>query len=285
VITLPHLGKYAQHSPSAQYLYRLLQYYFSLFLHTIYEIRGGGFNMFFDNTFPVFINMDISGNVVSAGSGGGLYMHNMNTGPVLDHVSVAGNRAAQDGGGVYLSMANVAILFQSSSIAHNVAETGSGGGGSMTLGEKMYAVCADVCGVCWRVSVSGNSCHIPTNYIAQLISTGNGEGILSNGNAVIFRDTAIVDNAAGKGGGLYIGESNYVSIDSCLLSKNTALLEGGGGISVYQRSQVSITDTLLESNRAVSCGGGVESVVSNSIVMNGRYSALINDKFLFFVLL
>ena len=104
------------------------------------------------------------------------------------------------------------------------------------------------------------------------ISAGNGEGLLNSGNELIFRDTKIAGNRASEGGGLYIGDSNFVVVDACVFSGNTALLQGGGGICVYQRSGLKIINTSFEFNRAVSCGGGVESVLSNALLMNGKYT-------------
>ena len=63
-----------------------------------------------------------------------------------------------------------------------------------------------------------------------------------------------IGNTAGMGGAIDISSSN-MTIDSCVLAENTALLQAGGAVLV-KTSQITIEGCLFTANRAHNGGGG-----------------------------
>jgi len=65
-----------------------------------------------------------------------------------------------------------------------------------------------------------------------------------------------------RGGGIYVRNSNFVSIISNLIKNNTAA--GGGGILVNS-STIFISDNIIKNNSAIGAGGGIYNLYESNI--------------------
>jgi len=102
-----------------------------------------------------------------------------------------------------------------------------------------------------------------------------GAGISSHRSGPAITDCSISDNTGERhGGGIYVYESDTVTIANCTISGNTAYVYGGG-IHLY-RSSPTITSCSISGNTALAYGGGVASeygapmIQSTTISQNSR---------------
>jgi predicted outer membrane repeat protein len=137
------------------------------------------------------------------------------------------------GGGIYCLSSDLKI--QNCLITENTAKDGAGGG--------IYSDSS---------SLEINNCVINNNtsFYGGGLSIGSKSPL-----STIIRNTIIEDNSAVRGvvdknpngGGISIGGDNFLSMNNCIIRRNTAIW--GGGISSYS-SWFKIENTVFEANNA-----------------------------------
>ncbi len=158
-------------------------------------------------------------NNVAAGDGGAVQAAGSNSDIVVDASTISGNSAGDEGGGIVLygQKDGVTTMIASSTIAANSAE-GSDAGGIALMGTSGSAPGPTVIE---NSTISGNS------------AVGRGGGIYTYNNADnerTIRNSTVVDNTAGSGGGVYefasdnggVGStSDDVTVSSTIFADNS----------------------------------------------------------------
>ena len=93
-----------------------------------------------------------------------------------------------------------------------------------------------------------------TNAPAGACDTSVGGGLVVSNAAVTIRNCTFEQNQAGLGGGLYIGMSTEVVVESCTFVGNVSQTVGGAGLALCG-SGAEITGSRFEGNQAKALGG------------------------------
>ncbi len=162
--------------------------------------------------------------------GGGVYMN----GGILTNCIIAGNIGNRFGGGVY--MANSAILSDCRVAGNSVTSTIAAWGGgvfadvgcsvinsecisnsTLTLGAGIYCKASSIVSNCL---LAGNK---------STLTGGNGGGIYVGETNVLIVDSVISNNTSGGlAGGLGVGAGGFPTILNCTVTCNSARYAGGG---------------------------------------------------------
>jgi predicted outer membrane repeat protein len=211
----------------------------------------------------VLTNDQVLLNVASGtGSGGGVYSKGM---VVVESTTVEGNSAPGNGGGVFAAKT---LTVSGSTISDNVAGLSGGGlyeaGPASTVQLGLTSVLHNRAsdgnggGVWARSDINANGLNTVSNNVAF----GNGGGLYSDaGNVTVFDSTDSGNTATGKGGGAFADFNAF--LDAATVNNNVA--NGGGGgvwaddgfVSVMSSSTVSGNTAGAGSAGAGANGGGV----------------------------
>lgn len=236
---------------------------------SIFEVTPGG-NLTLDNV--VLANgygQFISGAVENSGT------------LTVRNCAVYGNTSSTNGGAISNS-GNLTIedsTFYGNSITGEYAgATGSGGAvyssGTLTITRSEFKDNSVNRGVSTSnifhggaIAVdSGGTLTITDSMIRRNSSDYNGGGIslgaLAAVNAASITNITISENAAGSGGGIYVGIANSpVTIDHCHLEHNSAI--SGGALATFTGSTTNLRHSTITDNTATSNGSAVYCVVCN----------------------
>jgi hypothetical protein len=192
----------------------------------------------------------------SSSYGGGLWISD---GVTVANCVIADCVADESGGGVVIDMGR--CVLRDCQITGNQAMRY--GGGVFTVG--------------WMGSVQIIGCTVTDNHLPPQLSTAGGAGIACDGAMnLTIEDSLIAGNeSAGRyGGGILAEDTDYLSVNRCVISTNRAAT--GGGISLQYTTNVRLRHCAIGGNVAtagtagVSCelGGGIRfehcSIVTNS---------------------
>ncbi len=190
--------------------------------------HGGGINC--NDASPIIIDSIITGN--SSPFGGGIRFYRSSA--TLINCIIADNSANYNGGGISCGESSPTIT--DCIIIGNLAIKQNGGG--------------IVCAGCSSPTFSG--CIISGNLADKL-----GGGIYCNDSAPLFSGCTISGNSASGGGGLHCQQpGSTIKLTNCLISGNSALIDGGG-IQCWDPSPI-ITNCTIAGNSAGKRAGGLE---------------------------
>jgi len=200
-------------------------------------------------------NVDMVDNHAATGGGA---VFNLNT-ITLNQVEIFSNTAASAGGGVY-GINNSVITITESTIAHNLSEGGSsGGGGVHNFGISLLIEDSAIY-------------HNQANYF------GGGLYIFLSGQAVLNRVT-LFGNQGNDAAGLYIGQG-MVTATNVTISNNTASNNYGGIYLTGAATSLFLQNsTIAQNNRTNTVGTGFNGIATgnnataflvNSILANNQ---------------
>ena len=175
--------------------------------------------------------------------GGGGAVFNMNT-LTLNQVQVFSNTAATGGGGVY-GINNSVITITESTIAHNLSEGGSsGGGGVHNFGISLLIEDSDI-------------------YDNQANYFGGGLYIFLSGSAILNRVT-LSDNQGVSGAGFYVGQG-AITATNVTVSGNTASNNYGGIYLTGASTSLNLQNgTIANNTRTNTSGTGINGIVASN---------------------
>ncbi|MCR4908899.1 MAG: hypothetical protein K5985_08705 [Lachnospiraceae bacterium] len=234
--------------------------------------NGGGVHVGNYGTF----NMS-GGNIYSNRSdtnhyGGGVHVNNgsftMTGGNIFKNEVGTGN-----GGGVYFSsnLSDITFTMTGGSISGNTADYG--GGVWIVSGEKSATF-----NMSGNAVISGNKANNYYSGGVYLCSYGKPVNFNMNGNAVIYGNNANTD-----GGGVYVGENCFFTMNGGYISENSAN-KCGGGIYVYDGGTFTMNGGSIAENSAKETGGGIfisdgklnmsgSALVANNKAGNKKFAA------------
>ncbi len=201
---------------------------------------------------PVTLNnLTITGNS-SARSGGGLAFGIGNPGAlmgtlILNGGTISGNTSNLNGGGIYSRAANLTIYH--TTISGNNARLHGGG---LAVPQSGPTLQVTVFGATFHQNAAGFQ---PEGHVGD--GNGGAMSILSAFANVSLFDTAITENTARNGAGIYRQPQNSVglmSLTNSLVSGNIATISGGG---IFSRiADVSLLNSSIIGNSATTGRGG-----------------------------
>lgn len=215
------------------------------------------------DSYPTIQNSILTGNLVnsvSTAGGGGIYATGVTSGTIqLINLTISNNASKYGGSALYLDNASASItgttVFNS-----NSSSQGSGyavyakGGGSLTINASGTV----------SSSMSSNSGYGSS----AVYFNGNGTGSVSISNITIDGNTY---STLGSGGGIYITNTGAIStIDTVVVSNNTAKDAGGGIYLTNSSQQMNINNVTVNGNSTSGGSGGGGGIAAAS------YSGQIN---------
>ncbi|MBQ8680797.1 MAG: right-handed parallel beta-helix repeat-containing protein [Treponema sp.] len=229
-----------------------------------YTVSGGGTLMISD--------CEISSNTATANSGGGIYADIGGDGTVItSNLTLKNNHAdSGSGGGIYVTDSLNSFRMENGSISNNSAKNGGGVAVNTKSGATPLLYGVEIKDN--TASENGGGIQVTTGkYLSILdcIVSGNtaasyGGGIYAPGKLTVTGST-ITSNNANKGGGIYsVSSTAHLSINSGIITTNTASSDGGG---IYSGGNLTITGGTISSNTAGLNGGGVFN--SGTFIMTG----------------
>jgi predicted outer membrane repeat protein len=275
--------------------------------------NGGGIYAAGPGATVVLTHCTVAGNFATGdGSGGGIYVNGSvmllggttvrdNSAPnhgggayaagsfAATNSALTGNRA-RDGGGLYEAGAGATVVLGNSTVVHNLASGGNGGGiwapsdvsvrgvgvasvSYNTAFGKGGGIYADAGNVTLNGAlVEGNNAtqdgggvwadlNVSLNGFSEAglnLALGRGGGVFSDDGVVRLNSGYVVGNTAGDGGGVWSGADVVVAIGT--VAGNTANGNGGG---IYANGSVSLNGIIVEDNIAIQTyplngnGGGI----------------------------
>ncbi len=213
--------------------------------------EGGGINV--DSASPTITNCTITGNMADIGVGGGIYISYGS--PGINNCTIEGNTAADDGGGIYV--VNGSPDINHCTISENLADNGGG----------IYISTFVLAGDGPRIS----QCTFFDN---EALLKGGGiyhDVEVTYGTTFIWSCRFIENNARWMGGGIYCNQSD-VNIYNCLFNSNHADDGAGygycGGIYLYNSDDVTIHNcTLVNNDSGLGSTGGIYLYQSDAVTI------------------
>ena len=221
----------------------------------------------------------ITDNQATYTHGGGLYISGDSTVDLSD-VDIVGNTANDEGGGISVRGGAVATL-----------SGGSIDGNSASYGGGVYADGADTMVSVNDMTVDGNTvgraggggyvsdsaslsfadCFITENQGGHSVSGAvvSGAGAMCSAGTLTLERTTVDGNATDEEGGGVAAGNCALSLDTVILSDNTADASGGG-LYAYNNTEVSLQDSEVLNNAADGSGGGVLLTGGASLVASGN---------------
>lgn len=216
-------------------------------------VIGGG--VFVESGNPIFSYCSIEDNI-AADNGGGVYVENGS--PEFSNCAVTANTAALNGGGVYV--VDGTPFFVEGDVDNGHAVDGGGvyvlGPGSPTFQNCDIALneASDDAG---GVQVAGGGASFLNTHIFGNTSAQDGGGVVVSGGISFFQGGRIADNTCTRfGAGVNI-TGGGASFDGCVISANINTLQAGGGVWILLIASATFTDCLITGNTAPLNGGGV----------------------------
>ncbi|PPK87950.1 putative secreted protein (Por secretion system target) [Neolewinella xylanilytica] len=218
--------------------------------------------------------------------GGGLYNNGNGTIILKDNARVMNNKAtgtSGSGGGI-LNNTGATLLVTNSQVSGNEAnragggiEDASGSGSPFTITDSKVNqnVVFDAPGNGGGIHIGGDgSLTVDGGTVNENTAGAEGGGIWNNtgtltvkGNASIFGNVALGDEADQGGGGLYNNGGGTIVVSEnvqILENKATGLAGSGGGILNNTGATLNIYDSRIAGNEANRAGGGIEDASGSS---------------------
>ena len=210
---------------------------------------------------PVTSHASIRGFTITGGSkgkGAGIRLKE-NANPTIVSCIISNNNATEDGGGVWCE--NASPEFRNCTFVDNQAEDDGGGVFCKDGGTPRFSSCYFTVnlakdnggGLCFKDSSTGtvSSCTIAGN-----TAYDHGGGIYCKQASPSIESCLVSDNTAIDGGGIGCN-SSQVSVVGCQIIDNWAHVDGGGFRA--KDSQPILRSTIIARNRAFGHGGGVQA--------------------------
>ncbi len=236
-----------------------------------YKIERHGGAVFCDaNSAPDFNNCTFIGNEPDPNNDNEYTVNNHKNGPgVADNPYIGFGGAVAYEGGAAPKFTNC-IFNGNTANAGGAAfnESGAGQFSGCNFSSNSALVGGGICMV-------NSTDIIATSQISQnqaTIDSGAGGGIYVLGGNVAFTDSAISDNTAASGGGVFIDSGITTLFRNCLITGNSANSDGGG-ISTTWESSPTIANCTIADN-SVSGAGGYGGGVN---VAYGSFAQIINS--------
>ena len=174
----------------------------------------------------------ITGNRAAKGNGGGLRADKGTA--VLSGGEIRENSASNNGGGVYISQA-ASLTFTGTTVQKNSAEHAGAG---------MYADSA-------ALNLTGGT-------IAENDAVGDGGGLRADNCTITFDGVTIRANTTqGNGGGVCAGKQSKITMQSGLITENTAVGAAGGMVAQGVGTTMVMSGGSITKNTAETTGGGL----------------------------
>lgn len=214
---------------------------------------------------PTLINLLITGNEVTIGSGGGMY--NFESSPSLDKVTINANHA-NSGGGMYSDTCTGTLSVSNSTFSGNQAHYQGGGmqneGCTVTLsnvifsGNDAFDSSGDGGGMANFYSSNVTLSHVT---FTENTAVDCGGAMYNNNSTINVSTSAFTDNGAEQGGGVY-NDSGTMSMSRSTLTGNDVTYDGGG--MYVTGNTLTLSDVDFVSNTSLDSGGGFMGINSAS---------------------
>lgn len=174
----------------------------------------------------------ITGNRAAKGNGGGLRADKGTA--VLSGGEIRENSASNNGGGVYISQ-GASLTFTGTTVQKNSAEHAGAG---------MYADSA-------ALNLTGGT-------IAENDAVGDGGGLRADNCTIALDGVTICANTTqGNGGGVCAGKQSKITMQSGLITENTAVGAAGGMVAQGVGTTMVMSGGSITKNTAETTGGGL----------------------------
>ena len=174
----------------------------------------------------------VTGNRAAKGNGGGLRADKGTA--VLSGGEIRENSASNNGGGVYISQGAV-LTFTGTTVQKNSAEHAGAG---------MYADSA-------ALNLTGGT-------IAENDAVGDGGGLRADNCTIALDGVTIRANTTqGNGGGICAGKQSKITMQSGLITENTAVGAAGGMVAQGVGTTMVMSGGSITKNTAETTGGGL----------------------------
>ena len=174
----------------------------------------------------------ITGNRAAKGNGGGLRADKGTA--FLSGGEIRENSASNNGGGVYISQ-GATLTFAGAAVEKNTAEHAGAG---------MYADSA-------TLNLTGGA-------IAENDAIGDGGGLRADNCTITFDGVTIRANTTqGNGGGVCAGKQSKITMQSGLITENTAVGAAGGMVAQGVGTTMVMNGGTITKNTAETTGGGL----------------------------
>jgi CSLREA domain-containing protein len=215
-------------------------------------------------------DLSINGGHPASGNGGGVLNEESLW---VSRVSIEYNRTQGNGGGVASNPANATQSFRaylSSSISHNDAHSGLGGGTYLASGELLFnhvemAANEAVNGA--ALYLAGETADIAWTSMHVNKATGDGGGIFLAGGGMTLADSSLYYNSLeGNGGNIYVADSaDASSIERCYIGEAQAPYGAGAGI--YNAGELTLSSSTVTLNTGSFAAGIYNAPTASSGVM------------------
>lgn len=241
-----------------------------------FTIKGGNASVRSNNCirkYKVPCHITVNNSWIYTGYGGGIYLSNSS--PKLKNLIISDNNAVDAGAGITIDVSN--SFLNNITITNNklIGNNAIGGSGVYTL--KSSPLLQDV-------SITNNNIET-TNVKAKGAGVYNLDSEKPRLNNVIISDNAIINykykNAIGKGGGIYIENSNLLLTNSLVVRNKSG---EGGGIYIEHSNESEFTNVTISDNEvSANKGSGLycnfaDPAIYNSIIWGNKPNTTSNDE-------
>lgn len=240
-----------------------------------FTIKGGNASVRSNNCirkYKVPCHITVNNSWIYTGYGGGIYLSNSS--PKLKNLIISDNNAVDAGAGITIDVSN--SFLNNITITNNklIGNNAIGGSGVYTLKSSPFLQ---------DVSIINNNIET-TNVKAKGAGVYNLDSEKPRLNNVIISDNAIINykykNAIGKGGGIYIENSNLLLTNSLVVRNKSG---EGGGIYIEHSNESEFTNVTISDNEvSANKGSGLycnnaNPTIYNSIIWGNKPNTTSND--------
>ncbi len=250
-----------------------------------FTISGGGstriFNITVSSTTLTLNNMTIADG--SAIEGSGIYSSGTLT---INNSTIRNNDAGNRGGGIYIDSGTLTI--NNSTVRDNDAGNTGGGiyinSGTHTINNSTIRDNSTTSGNGGGIFIISGSLTINNSTIADNDAEIDGGGIFSHAinnlaNELTINNSRFAGNTAVKGGAIYAGSTEQLTMINSTIADNKAHDRIGLGGGIYAFSPFELTHVTMVNNTAGNGGGGLYITANNDDTHNKiiRNSILANN--------
>lgn len=241
-----------------------------------FTIKGGNASVRSNNCirkYKVPCHITVNNSWIYTGYGGGIYLSNSS--PKLKNLIISDNNAVDAGAGITIDVSN--SFLNNITITNNklIGNNAIGGSGVYTLKSSPFLQ---------DVSITNNNIET-TNVKAKGAGVYNLNSEKPRLNNVIISDNAIINykykNAIGKGGGIYIENSNLLLTNSLVVRNKSG---EGGGIYIERSNESEFTNVTISDNEVSGNKGSglycnfADPAIYNSIIWGNKPNTTSNDE-------
>ncbi len=213
-----------------------------------FAVAGGALNV----TNCTVSNNSATGTAAGLGYGGAFEFH-ANTAVVVLNSTLSGNTSARDGGAMCFYNTG-SLLMTNTSVTGNTAATGgnySYGGGGLNFFGAATGPGVVISGCTFSGNDSGNA-----GAVAPLFGGGGAMAFVAVSGNIVIENSTVSGNTAnagagrGYGGGIMarnLGGTNFITIRNSTIVNNDAG-RGGGGIAIAATGPQSVSSTIIAQN-------------------------------------